>query len=201
MFRIAMLIGAMASLPALAQAQSQGAADAYRCPTAGMTIERTRGESFTYRGQGQAPFVCTTSTGVPRFLGYWSVSENFYRTGRADLERMMTTALSGGRPAPVLIPYSSHSSVGYIPISVAETWTVPGAERVSTPAGAFDALRVERVFQIVDSVYRYKQTLWVDRQSGIPVRVEVEHLNGIMAANIFSWQAASIHSAHVTSSR
>jgi len=199
MFRIAMLIGALAGLPAIAQAQSQ--AEVYRCPTSGITLERTRGDSFTYRGQGQAPFVCPTTTGVQRFLGYWPVGETFYRTGRADLERMMTTALSGGRSASVLIPYASHSAIGYIPISVQETWTVRGSERVNTPAGQFDAIRVERVFEIVASVYTYKQILWVDRQSGVPVRVEVEHLNGIMGAQIFSWQAANIHSAHVASAR
>ena len=201
MFQIAMLIGALASVPALAQAQGQSQAGAYRCPSSGTTLERTRGEAFTYRGQGQAPFVCPTTTGVQRFLGYWPAGEAFYRTGRVDLERMMTTAFSGGRPAPVLIPYASHSGVGYIPISVLETWTVLGGERVNTPAGQFDTIRVERVFEIVASVYTYKQILWVDRQSGMPVRVEVEHLNGIMAAHIFSWQAANIHSAHIASAR
>ncbi len=194
-----MLVGALAAQPAMAQAQNQG--DAYRCPSSGTTLERARGDSFTYRGDASAPFVCATSTGVQRFSAYWRAGEAFYRTGRADLERMMTTAFSGNIPAPVRIPYFSHSAVGFIPISVLETWTVPGMGRVVTPAGTFDALRVEREFQVVDSVYRYKQTLWVDRRSGVPVRVEVKHLNGGMAAHIFSWRAAMIHSAHVLSAR
>lgn len=199
MLRIAVMLGALTLAPTFAQAQNQPAG--YRCPASGTVLERTRGDAISYRGDGQAPFVCATSTGVQRFLGYWPASDTFYRTGRADLERMMTAVLAGGTAAPVRIPYFSHSAVGYIPISVMETWTARGVERVSTPAGTFEALRVEREFQVVDSVYRYKQILWIDRRSNAPVRVEVEHLNGIMAATIFSWQAAAINTSRVVSNR
>ncbi|WP_424812028.1 hypothetical protein [Roseococcus sp. YIM B11640] len=189
-------VASLLAAPAFAQGRPE-----YRCPAAGTTVERTRGESVTYRGQGSAPILCATSTGVERVLGYWGAGDAFYRAGRADLERLVDTAFSTGRAGPVTISYFSHSSVGYIPNYVNETWSVPGAERVTTPAGEFDTLRVDRRFQIADTHYRYRQTLWLDRATRAPVKVEVEHLNGIMAAHIFSWQSTNVQNRSVTASR
>nr|WP_314073133.1 hypothetical protein [uncultured Roseococcus sp.] len=201
MLRIALVAGVLAGASALASGPAQAQEAGYRCPAAGTTLERTRGDAFTYRGDGAAPFLCATSTGAQRFLGYWQTGETFYASNRGPLEQMMTAAFEGAAPSPVSFTYFSHSAVGYIPITVQESWSAGGTEAVSTPAGSFNALRVERVFQIVDSAYRYRQTLWLDRQSGVPVRVEVEHLNGIMATQVFSWQAAAVHRGHVASTR
>jgi hypothetical protein len=199
MFRAVLIAGLLASTSAFAQVAAP--AQNYSCPTDGTTLDRTPGERFTYRGGSSAPFVCGTSTGVQRFLGYWATSEGFYRNGRAQLENMLNTAYAGGNPTPVNLFFSGLSGVGHIPISVREIWTVRGMERVNTAAGPFDALRVERRFQVVDSVYAYTQTLWVDRRTNLPVRSQVEHLNGIMAAHIFSWQAALIHNAYASATR
>lgn len=197
MFRAALVIGLLASGSAFAQSPQGN----YGCPREGTTLDRTPGERITYRGPSSAPYVCGTATGAQRFLGYWATTEAFYRNGRAQLENMLNVAYTGGNPAPVELFFSGHSSVGYIPISIRETWTVRGTEPVSTAAGQFEALRVERRFQVVDSVYAYTQTLWIDRRTNLPVRANVQHLNGIMAGHIFSWQAALIHSAYAVSSR
>ena len=199
MFRVAMLAGVLASVPALAFAQQ--ASGGYSCPTAGSSLERTRGDDITYRAGAPAPFVCATTTGTQRLLGYWSTGEAFYRNGRPELERMLNTAFTTRQPAQATFTYFSHSAIGYIPNRVQESWSVPGVERVSTPAGDFEAMRVERVFHVMDTLYRYRQTLWVDTRTGTPVRSEVEHTNGIMAAHVFSWRAAQIEARQMVSAR
>ena len=59
-------------------------------------------------------------------------------------------------------------------------------------AGNFDAVRIDRNFQIAGVTYYFDQSVWFDRASGAPVKAEVRHLNMVMAPSLFSWEAIDL---------
>ena len=133
------------------------------------------------------------SNGQQRFLGYWSVGENFYRAGGTRLGQLASAGVSGAGTRPVSFDYFApgrdHNS-----IHAEETWRVAGSGAVTVPAGTYDAVRVERRFQVVGSTFAYTQTLWFDRTSGAPVKAKIEHLNPIQAPTLVNWEATEIRS-------
>lgn len=159
----------------------------FRCPASGTVVEQSVGTRISYRGQDAGdPLVCRTADGQRRFLGYWSASSLFYRAGGVQLARLL---MGGSREER--INYFSPGRDGNS-VHIFETWRVLGTNPLETTAGTFDALRVQRQFEVAGSAYSYLETIWLDRASGAPVKVEVNHLNGFMAPNVMAWEATDL---------
>lgn len=181
----ATILAAAVLAAAAAPAQAQNVQ--FRCPAPGTVVEQSEGTRLSYRGPDAGdPLVCRTADGQRRFLGYWSASSPFYRAGGAQLARLFT---GGSREERIhyFTPGRDSSS-----IHAFETWRVLGTGPVQTMAGTFDALRVQRRFEVAGVTYSYLETLWLDRASGAPVKVEVDHLNGFMAPTLVSWEATEL---------
>lgn len=166
----------------------------FRCASPGTSVERTNGTRLMYRGQDTGnPLVCINDHGQRRFLGYWSVQENFFQRGEAQLARLLQSG-SGQAGQEQTITYFGNDRYG-VPNQVQETWRVAGSGRIQVPAGTFEAMQIEREFRVVGSTYRYVQTLWLDKASGVPLRVSVDHLNGFMNPVVTNWAATEVRSA------
>ena len=187
----------LAAAPAAAQAQQWQ----YRCPAPGTVVERSEGGSLAYRGQdANDPLVCVTANGQRRFLGYWPADELPYRTGRAQLARLVSAAATGQTGQSAAFNYFAPGRDSNT-VHVFETWRVGGIGRVSTMAGGFDAVRIDRNFQIAGVTYSFDQSVWFDRASGAPVKAEVRHLNMVMAPSLFSWEALDLRARPQLSAR
>jgi hypothetical protein len=184
---ITLLTAAWAMQPHPSAAQAWG----FECPAAGTAVERSNGGRLGFRGQDpRNRLLCVNELGQSRFLGYWSVQENFFRAGAAQLARM-STAAAEGRPAEETVRYFGTDRFG-LSNTIVETWRIGVLEPVRVPAGEFVAMPVTRDFQVVGSAYRYDQTVWFDSRTGVPVKARVQHLNHVMAPTLLTWDAVSI---------
>lgn len=177
----------MGAMLAAAPAAAQQSGWQYKCPEAGTTVERSIGDTITYRGtDSRDPMVCLVGGGQRLALGVWGAEEALWRNGRTGI-----AALVGGQAAERRFDYFS---VGRDSTSthVYETWRAAGSDRVTVPAGTFDAIRLQRNFQIAGITYSYVQTVWIDRASGVPVKAMVEHTNAVMAPTLVSWEATDV---------
>lgn len=162
----------------------------FSCPEAGTTVERTAGETITFRGSDpNDPFVCRVGNGQRLVLGVWTPGDRLYQNGRAQLSSLLSGAASGERR----FDYFGVNLFG-LSTHVLETWRLAGFQPIQVPAGTFDAVRLERQFEIIGTSYTYLQTVWLDRATNAPVKVEVSHLNAIMAPTLFSWNATELRS-------
>ncbi|WP_149536655.1 hypothetical protein [Siccirubricoccus phaeus] len=157
-------------------------------------MEQSAGGRLAYRGQdANDPLVCTMANGERRFLGYWAATSAFYRSGRAELTRLVT-----GVPSPA----GREERLGYFSlgrdsnsIHVYETWRVVGTGPVQVLAGTFDAFCLERRMQVAGTTYSYVETIWLDQASGAPLKVQVNHQNAVMAPSLVSWEATDLRTA------
>lgn len=187
----------LAAAPAAAQAQQWQ----YRCPAQGTVVERSEGGSLSYRGQDASdPLVCITTNGQRRFLGYWPAQEAAYRAGRAQLTRLVSEAAVGRIGQSESFNYFAPGRDSNT-VHIFETWRIGGIGRVDTAAGNFDAVRLDRNFQIAGVTYDFDQSVWLDRASGAPVKAEVRHLNMVMAPSLFSWEALELRARSQQSAR
>lgn len=190
MVRTAILAAAMFTV---AQGVAQAQESQFRCPAPGTVVEQSTGGRLVYRGQdANDPLVCTMTNGERRAFGYWAAGSTFYRSGRAQLARLVSSGVSEGREErfDYFSPGRDSNSVHFY-----EAWRVAGAGPVQVMAGTLDALRVERRVYIPNTAYSYIETVWLDRDSGAPIKVHVDHLNGFMPASLTSWEATEIRTA------
>jgi hypothetical protein len=198
MLKAALIVGGLTALaPLTAQAQSWQ----YRCPAPGTVVERSDGSRVAYRGTDPTdPLVCLTTTGQRLVFGNWNAGSPIYRSGKAGLARLMNAAATGQTGGQVQVDYFTpgrdHNSV-----HVLETWRIGGIGPVTTTAGTFDTIRLERNFAIIGSTYTYDQHVWIDRATGAPVKAVVTHLNMVMAPDLVTWEAAAVQAPSVQSSR
>lgn len=179
---------AVAGVIAIMPAQAQ---QSYRCPDAGSSMERSRGERISYRGGAANSFLCNTSTGTSRLLGYWPAGLGAVAAGRTQIEAMVTAAFAGGAPAPVSFRYTGTGS-DQSSIILVENWRVLTPTRISVLAGEFNVIPIERRFEVLGSSYNFTQVVSFDRESRMPVRASVDHLNALMANDLFNWQATEV---------
>lgn len=184
-----MLIQTLAAATLVAAA-SPAYAWSYRCPAPGTVVERTSGPPLAFRGSDPSePLVCLATGGQRLVLGIWAPAERHYANGRAQITSVLSAPGSERRFNYFSVGRDSTS------IQVYETWRFAGFETVRIPAGTFDAARLERVFEIAGTAYTYRQTVWIDRATNAPVKVEVTHLNAVMAPTLFSWEATEVRSS------
>jgi hypothetical protein len=185
-FGAALAVGIFATQPVAAQAWQ------FQCAPPGTVVERSNGTRISFRGPDpQNRLVCLDEQGQRRFLGYWPVQENFFRAGSAQLARM-TEAAHRGVPAEETIRYFGTDRYG-LSNTIVETWRIGTIQPLRVLAGEFQAMQVERDFQVVGSTYRYSQTVWLDSRTGVPIKAKIEHLNPIMAPTLQTWEATSVH--------
>lgn len=171
-----------------AGASAQEASWRYACPAAGTVVERSRGEPIVFRASDpNDPFVCMTGGGRRVVLGIWTPNEALYVNGRQQLASLLT-----GMPGDVRRFYYLGTGADQSSIEIDETWRHGGFERATVPAGTYESVRLERNFRVRNTAYTYTQTLWLDRATNVPVKVEVTHLNALMAPTLFSWVATDI---------
>lgn len=184
MIRSIVLAGAvLAAAPAAAQQSGWR----FSCPEPGTAVERSIGDTITYRGSApNDPLVCVADRGQRLALGVWGVDEALWRNGRASL-----TALASGQATERRFDYFSLGRDSNS-IHVYEAWRLAGSGPVTVPAGTFDAVRLQRNFQIAGITYNFTQTVWLDRATNVPVKVLVEHMNAVMAPTLVSWEAAEV---------
>ncbi|MFZ6765286.1 hypothetical protein [Pseudoroseomonas sp. WGS1072] len=187
MLKFAFVAGAMMLATTGAMAQESG----LRCPSPGTKLERTNQPTLTYRGTDPlSPLICIDGAKQARFLGYWSTNSGFFSAGGKQLLTAFSAARSG--PSQVVeIEYFGRNRNGDS-THVKEQWQILGTERVSVPAGDFNAIKVSRFYNIVATNYKYTEIVWIDQSSGAPVKSQVTHLNGIMSADVVDWQAAEV---------
>lgn len=187
MIRTIAFVGAMlAAAPALAQPSTWR----FSCPEPGTTVERTAGGTLTFRGTDpNDPFVCLAGGGQRLVLGIWAPGDRLYVNGRAHLNALLTGAPGGERRFDYFSLGRDSTS-----IHVYETWRFAGFEPVRVPAGTFDAVKLQRRFDIAGSTYTYTQTVWLDRATNAPVKVAIAHMNAVMAPTLFDWEATELRS-------
>ncbi|MDN3568864.1 hypothetical protein QWZ14_31180 [Paeniroseomonas aquatica] len=170
-------------------AQAQGYQ--FRCPAPGTVVEQSTGSRLAYRGpDANDPMVCTMANGERRAFGYWAAGSPFYRSGRTQLARLVSGSVGPASKEERLDYFSlgrDSNSVHFY-----EAWRVAGTGPVQVVAGTFDTLRLERRVQIQNTAFSYTETVWLDRASGAPVKVQVDHLNGFMAPSLTSWEATEV---------
>lgn len=177
-----------AALLAAAPAAAQPSGWRYTCPEPGTVVERTEGGTINFRGADASdPFVCLAGGGQRLVLGIWAPSERQYVSGRAHLAALLAGPAGGERRFDYFSTGRDSTS-----IHVYETWRLAGFEPVRVPAGTFDAVRLQRSFQISGIAYSYVQTVWLDRATNAPVKVKVEHVNAVMAPTLFDWEATEL---------
>lgn len=185
MIRIVALLGlAFVAAPTGAQAQDWR----FSCPAAGTAVERSTGDTVTFRGvDANDPFVCLAGGGQRLVLGVWVPSDRLYVNGRAQLASLLAGPAGGERKFDYFSLGRDSNS-----IHIYETWRLAGFGPVRVPAGTFDAVRLERRFDIAGSTYTYLQTVWLDRASNAPVKVTIDHLNAVMAPTLVAWDAIEV---------
>lgn len=178
-------VGAMLAASPVAAQQSDWR---YNCPAPGTAVERSIGDTITFRGaDANDPLVCLVGGGQRSVLGVWEPGERQYVNGRAHLTSLLAGPPGGERRFDYFSLGRDSNS-----IHVYETWRLAGFGPVRVPAGTFDAVRLQRDFQIAGVTYNYTQTVWLDRASNAPVKVLVEHMNAVMAPTLVSWEATDV---------
>ncbi|MCO6416112.1 hypothetical protein JYK14_08025 [Siccirubricoccus sp. KC 17139] len=160
----------------------------FSCPEPGTAVERSTGDTITFRGaDANDPLVCLVGGGQRLVLGIWAPSERQYVNGRAHLTSLLSGPVGGERRF-------DYFSVGRDSNSthVFETWRLASFEPIRVPAGTFNAVKLERRFDIAGSTYTYLQTVWLDRATNAPVKVSVDHLNAVMAPTLINWSATEL---------
>lgn len=160
----------------------------FSCPEAGTAVERSTGDTVTFRGADPSdPFACRVGSGQRLVLGVWAPGDRLYQNGRAQLTSLLAGAAGGERRFDYFSLGRDSNS-----IHIYETWRLAGFGPVRVPAGVFDAARLERRFEIGGTSYTYTQTVWIDLATNAPVKVSVDHLNGVMAPTLVSWEATEL---------
>ena len=185
MIRAMTIMGAMLMAAPVAAQQSGWR---FSCPEPGTVVERTEGGTIVFRGaDANDPFVCLAGGGQRLVLGIWAPSERQYVNGRAHLASLLSGPPGGERRFDYFSAGRDSTS-----IHVYETWRHAGFERVRVPAGAFEAVKLQRRFEIAGVTYSYLQTVWLDRATNAPVKVKVDHTNAVMAPTLFDWEATEV---------
>lgn len=190
----AALAASAALVPTTGSAQTAGGDTwQFRCPAAGTVVEQSTGAELKYRGEAaNNPGSCMLQNGQRRLLGYWQVSEGFYRAGGKEIAaRVAGPGVNAAGTQPVTFDYFTNNRTNES-IHVQESWRVAGSGPLTVPAGTFNTVRVERQFRILGSAFAYTQTVWFDRATGAPVSARVEHLNAVQAPTLVNWVANDV---------
>lgn len=164
----------------------------FRCPAAGSAVDQSSGTTLRYRGDAaNAPGRCLVAGGQRRFLGYWSVGEGFYRAGGDRIAAAVTNAVNLGTVPTVTFDYFGTNRTGDS-IHIQETWRARPGGSLTTPAGTFDTVRVDRFFQVTGSAFQFTESVWFDRATNLPVTARVEHRNPVEAPSLVNWVAADV---------
>ncbi|MFL1462583.1 hypothetical protein ACI6QG_10300 [Roseococcus sp. DSY-14] len=164
----------------------------FRCPAAGTTVDQSSGTSIRFRAEApNNPGSCIVAGGQRRLLGYWSVGEAFYRAGGQRIANAVASGLDLRGVQPVTFDYFGTNRTGES-IHIQETWGGAAGGSMTTPAGTFDTVRVDREFQVIGSAFRYTQSVWFDRATNVPVAARIEHRNPIQAPSLVNWVATEI---------
>lgn len=187
---------ALAALSAGPQAQAQsGASDAnwqFRCPAAGTVVEPSNGAALRFRGEDTSqPGSCMMSGNQARLMGYWRVSEGFYRAAGPRLAGAFANGVNLASARPLEFSYFGTGLTGDS-IVLDERWTAEAGGSVTTPAGTFNTVRVDRYFVVRGSAFQFTESVWFDRATNVPVRAVVDHRNFIQAPSLVNWVANEI---------
>lgn len=191
----AMAIGAAPQ----AQAQSGDATWQFRCPAAGTAVEQSSGTTLRYRGEASSnPGSCMLAGNQRRLLGYWQVSEGFYRAGGPRLANALSNGINLSNMPSIEFDYYGTNRSGDS-IHIQERWKAEAGGSMTTPAGTFETVRVERYFNVIGSSFQYTQSVWFDRATNTPVAARVDHRNAIQAPTLVNWVAVDISRPQVAS--
>ncbi|HWX48205.1 MAG TPA: hypothetical protein VNZ61_09140 [Roseomonas sp.] len=162
-----------------------------RCPAPGAKVERSNLPTISYRGAAaSSPLICLDQTGQPRLLGYWSTQAGFFSAGGKELLSAFSE-WKGGPSRVVSVDYFGTSRYADS-TTVNEKWQILGQDKVDVAAGAFDAIKVRRIYSVLGSTYKFTETVWFDRATGMPVKSVVEHRNSTMSPDVTNWQATEL---------
>lgn len=195
---------AMAVLGTAPQAQAQATGGdttwQFRCPAAGTIVEQSSGTTLRYRGEAaNNPGSCMLAGNQRRLLGYWQVSEGFYRAGGSRLAAAFANGVNLAGMAPVEFDYYGMNRTNDS-IHIRERWTAQAGGSMTTPAGTFDTVRVDRYFNVIGSSFQYTQSLWFDRATNTPVVARIDHRNAVQGPTLVNWVASDV-SRQQTASR
>ncbi|MDN3568854.1 hypothetical protein ACFQY5_35750 [Paeniroseomonas aquatica] len=188
MTRLMALMGVMVlTMPAYAQTSDWR----FNCPESGTVVERSTGDTVTFRGaDANDPLVCLAAGGQRLVLGVWAPSDRLYVNGRAQLSSLLAGPPGSERRFDYFSLGRDSNS-----IHIYETWRHAGFGSVRVPAGTFDTVKLERRFDIAGTTYTYLQTVWLDRLTNAPVKIDINHLNAVMAPTLVRWEATELRQA------
>lgn len=182
-----------------AQAQSGDTTWQFRCPAAGTAVEQSSGTTLRFRGPASTnPGECLMAGNQRRFMGYWQVGEGFYSAAGPRLVSAFANGINLASARPLEFSYFG-TNRNADSITIRERWTAQPGGSVTTPAGTFDTVRVDRYFQVMGSSFSYTQSLWFDRATNVPVTARIEHLNAVQAPSLVNWVANDVTRAQVAS--
>jgi len=185
-------VGLGLALPGGAQASGPADTWQFRCPAAGTTVEQSSGTTLRYRAEApNNPASCILAAGQRRFMGYWTVSEALYRAGGERIADALAKGIHLDTVPSVTFDYFATSRT-QDSIHVQETWRAQDGGRITTPAGSFETVRVDRSFSVLGSNFQYTQSVWFDRAGGTPVTARIEHRNPFQAPSLVNWVANDI---------
>ena len=124
-------------------------------------------------------------------MGYWQVGEGFYRAAGPRLASAFMNGINLASTTPLEFDYYGLNLSG-LSTHFKERWTAQPGGTVTTPAGTFDTVRVDRYFEVIGSSFFYTQSLWFDRATNVPVRAGIEHRNFIQAPSLVNWVANDV---------
>lgn len=175
-----------------AQAQSGDATWQFRCPAAGTTVEQSSGTTLRFRGPASTnPGECMMAGNQRRFMGYWQVGEGFYNAAGPRLTAAFANGINLANVSPLEFTYYGFNRSNDS-IQLMERWTAEAGGAVTTPAGTFDTVRVDRYFNVVGSSFQYTQSVWFDRATNVPVRANIDHRNFAQAPTLVNWVAFDV---------
>lgn len=201
--RILTMATALMALGIAPNAHAQaGATDTiwqFRCPAAGTVVEPSTGATLRFRGEDTSqPGNCMMSGNQARLMGYWRVSEGFYRAAGPRLAGAFANGVNLANARPLEFSYFGTGLTGDS-IMLDERWTAQAGGAITTPAGTFNTVRVDRYFVVRGSAFQFTESVWFDQATNVPVRARVDHRNFIQAPSLVNWDANEVTRAQTAS--